>query len=44
MIPFHVGKMEVMPGLVLFSAFFCDLEKVMNCEVSHPVRDMSSFK
>lgn len=33
-----------MLGVVLFSAFICDLEKVMNSEVSNFVGDITSFK
>lgn len=35
---------EVMLGVVLFSAFICDLEKVMNSEVSNSVDGITSFK
>lgn len=30
--------------VVLFTAFFCDLEKAMNSEVSNFVSDITSFK
>lgn len=35
---------KVMLGMVLFSAFVCDLEKVMNSEVSNFVDDITPFK
>lgn len=35
---------ELVLGLVLFCAFFCDLEKVMNSEVSNSVGEVSSVK
>lgn len=35
---------DVMLVVVLFNAFVCDLEKVMNSEISNFVGDSTSFK